>query len=311
MSESNRESLIYVPETTLGTTPTNSANWKRFPFTGEALFDKRAYQSDETIRDDRGQADSVQVSATAEGTINFNLRAVTIDDILEAILGGTWASNVLKVGVTKRSFSLEKHFADLISGNAYELGVGLRMTQLALDMTYGKIATGVLTMAGIGWTDQAATAVGTGSVAANNANPAFNTTVDITAVKVDGAASALYFKSLALTLNANTRAKTAIGSLFPVDNAYGSAGVELKTSMYFDNRSIENKVRSGAPLSFEFTIGDGSNSYDILIPRCFATSRDGLGATKMDDDIVPSVTLSGAYDSATGSAIQITRTLAS
>lgn len=307
MSETNRVSLRYVPETTYNTTPANSTSWKTVRFTGEGLIPNYGTKQSEEIRSDRMRSDVILTSATVSGPINFEFSPGTLDDFFQAVLGGTWTTNVLKVGTVKRSFSIEKVFNDLASGNKYDLYTGMRANELKLSFKYGDIATGSCTFNGAGATDSATSAVGTGTVAAATTTQPFDGTFDVSSVTVDGAPAGLYFKSLDLTLQANLRDKTAIGTPFPYDQGYGSAGVEVAASAYFDSRVLESKVRSGAPFALAFTVSDGTNSYQFSLPRAFSTQRNGLAASKLNDDVMQDLTISAAYDSVSGSSIVITR----
>jgi hypothetical protein len=309
MGDTNRVGLIYVPELTLGTTPVNSTGWKTMRFTSESLLPNYSTKQSEQIRSDRMRGDVVQTSASVGGGINFELSGTTLDDFMQAVLGGTWTSNVLKVGTTKRSFSFEKSFNDLATGNKFEQYKGMRIGELTLALAYDEIAKGTMTFAGTAIADSATSIVGSGTVAAASTTEPFNSTLDVIEVEIDGIASTLYFQSLNLSLNANLRAKTAIGGLFPYDQGYGSAGVELSASCYFDNRSLEDKVRSGAPFTMGFKISDGTYAYEVLIPRAYAASRSGNAATGLDADVLQELTISGAFDSASASSIVITRTV--
>lgn len=308
MSDTNRVGLKYVPEATIGITPVNSANWKTIRYTGESLLPNYGTKQSEQIRDDRERSDVVQTSATISGGINYELSGITLDDFLEAVLGGTWTADVLKTGVVKRSFSIEKSFGDLLAGNKFDVFKGMRIGELNLELAYDEIAKGSMTFAGTGVADSATSAVGAGSVAAATTTSPFNGTVDVIAVEIDGVASSLYFNKLSLALNANLRGKTAIGGKFPFDQGYGSAGVQLSATAYFDNRSIEDKVRSGAPFSMGFNISDGTYGYEILLPRAFSSQRGGLAATGLNADVFQELTISGAIDATAGSSIVITRT---
>ena len=47
------------------------------------------------------------------GDIKGELSYGTFDDLLEAVLCGTWTTDVLKAGTTRRSFTFERYFADI------------------------------------------------------------------------------------------------------------------------------------------------------------------------------------------------------
>lgn len=90
MADGSRHSLRYVPEVTPGVTPNNPA-FKTIRHTGTTLaLSKEALQSEE-LRDDRQIADFRHGARQTGGDMSIELSYGTFDDILEALLGGTWA----------------------------------------------------------------------------------------------------------------------------------------------------------------------------------------------------------------------------
>lgn len=307
MADSNRVSLIYVLESTYGVTPTNSTGWKTLRFRGENLKPTYTGKQSEEIRADRNRGNVSTVAASVGGTVDVELSATSYDDVFEAVLGGTWSSNVLKVGTVKRSFSVQKAFNDLATGNKFDVYSGMRFGQFDLSLPYGDLSSGQITMAGSGVVDNAAGLVGTGTVAAATTTRVLSATSDITSVQVNSVESALAFKSVSLKLGAQLREKDAIKYLYAFDQGYGSAMIELNAECYFDSRTLEDLVRSGAAFQMSFTISDGTNSYIFNLPRAYRTQRDGINAQKLDDDVMQSITIVGAYDPTTASSVVITR----
>lgn len=89
MANGSRHSMFYVPEATYGTTPANPA-WKPIRHTGTTLgLAKDSIQSEE-LRSDRMIADIRQGANQVGGDISIELSFLSFDDLLEAVLGGTW-----------------------------------------------------------------------------------------------------------------------------------------------------------------------------------------------------------------------------
>jgi hypothetical protein len=76
------------------------------------------------------------------GEIPFELSYASFDDLLEATMGGTWTNNVLKVGNTKRSFSMEQQYPDI---NLYEQNIGVTLTGFSLSVKPNAIIEGSFT----------------------------------------------------------------------------------------------------------------------------------------------------------------------
>lgn len=89
MANGSRHSMRYVAESTYGTTPATPA-LKPIRHTGTTLgLSKESLQSEE-IRDDRQIADFRHGAYQVGGDVNFELSFASFDDLLEAVLLGTW-----------------------------------------------------------------------------------------------------------------------------------------------------------------------------------------------------------------------------
>lgn len=89
MANGSRHSMRYVAESTYGQTPATPA-FKPIRHTGTTLgLSKESLQSEE-IRSDRQIADFRHGAYQVGGDINFELSFGSFDDLLEAVLLGTW-----------------------------------------------------------------------------------------------------------------------------------------------------------------------------------------------------------------------------
>lgn len=76
---------------------------------------------------------------SGSGELPFELSYGSFDDFLEACLGGTWATNVLKVGSVKRSFAFEQSWPDI---NLNEQNLGTTITGFSLSVKPNAIIEG-------------------------------------------------------------------------------------------------------------------------------------------------------------------------
>lgn len=91
MANGSRHSMRYVAEATYGTTPATPA-FKPIRHTSTTLgLSKESLQSEE-IRDDRQIADFRHGAYQVGGDMNIELSFASFDDLLEAVLLGTWTA---------------------------------------------------------------------------------------------------------------------------------------------------------------------------------------------------------------------------
>lgn len=91
MADSSRHNLYYVPEVTYGTTPATPA-LNKIRHTGCNLgLSKNTVVSDE-IRSDRQIADFRHGTKQTGGDVNTELSFTSFDDLIEALMCGTWST---------------------------------------------------------------------------------------------------------------------------------------------------------------------------------------------------------------------------
>ncbi len=303
MSESNRVSLKYIPEVSYGTTPVNSALWKFLRFVSETLSGTTNTTESAEIRSDRMISDLPKVGTTIEGGISCELSPDTYDDFFEAVLGGTWTTNVLKVGTTSRSFTLEKTFEDISERLAFK---GMRAGQLAFKFEYGALATLEINFAGNNYSAPATSLVGSGSVAAATTTPILNNSANISGIEINGIASTLCFKTLNLNINGNLRPMECIGSDAPSNQLQGSVNVTGDFSAYLDNLDLEDIKIANTSFSLEFTATVGGQGYTFFLPKLkFGGSSPAAGGR--DQDVMLEGAFSALYNTTENSSIVITR----
>ena len=104
--------LAYIAENTYGNHPDHPAFQQINPTSHPWVWKKDTFQS-ETIRSDRQLVDFRHGVRQSNGDIGFEFRAVSFDTLPQAALMGTWSTNTLKAGTTRRSFTFERYFADI------------------------------------------------------------------------------------------------------------------------------------------------------------------------------------------------------
>ena len=131
--------ISYVAETTFGVTPaTPTMKALRLKSGSKFELKRDTFQSKElnTSRQVMGMTYGNR-SGSAELPIEFSY--ASFDDLMEAVMGGAWNTNVLKCGNVKRSFTMEQQFPDI---NLNEQNTGVVMTGFSLAVKPNAVVEG-------------------------------------------------------------------------------------------------------------------------------------------------------------------------
>jgi hypothetical protein len=285
-------------------TPTGSGDWNELRFVSEAFEAAPRTVTSNEIRSDRMVADMPKVGLDVNGSFDFEFSSQDFDDFIEAAMCGTWTTNVVNIGTTDRSFSLEKNFEDLASTIiAYK---GLRVGEMALNFAYGELVTGSFTFQGNDTTAIQATQVSAYTTATTN--EIFDAAAGITSLKVDGASvDGCIFKSVAFTVNNNLRPIEAMGYDAACNISKGRAMVTGSFEIYFTSNAYYEKLIANTAVELEFTVSDGSKTYTFRWPSLKFSSGTPQ-ATGIDTDVMQSLEWTALYDTSAGTSMRITRT---
>jgi len=301
MTDTNRVSLYVLPETTWGTTPA-AGNFEELRYTGESLVFNVETASSSQIRSDRNVSDVVRTQASTSGDVQFELSYGSFDTLLEGLMMGSWATDVLKNGTTLKSFSIEKYFEGL---NKYHTFKGLRVSSMSLDLGAGDMVTGSFAFLGKGIATGTSSA-STGTPTAANSNSIFNAVDNVTVLKEGGSTYSDKVMSLSLNVENNLRANQSVGSLEATRIGFGQFNVSGSMSVYFQNQGVFDKFVNGTDSSIEFTLSDGTNSYNVLIPKVEYTAAN-VTAGGANSDVMAEVEFTAKYDATNDCTLKITR----
>lgn len=298
-ADGSRVQRSYVAETTYGVTP-GTPTMLAIRATGDTLgLNKDTFESEEQ-RSDRMIEDLRHGLLKPEGDISFEATFGDIDTFLEAALGGTWATNVLKAGTAKRYFSIEKGFTDI---SQYLVFSGMFINTFTLNFQMNQIVKGSFGFVGKGISG-GATSLGTPTAASTN-KPFDSFTGSIQ----EGGSAIAYVTALNLSLNNQGVRNTAlmddeaVGFSLDASRLTGSVSVYLKDLVHF------NKWLSETESSLQVTMTDpGGNSYTILIPRIKYTG--GSLPAQRSGPVMLDLPWTALRDGTEGSNIKITRTAA-
>lgn len=139
MSNSAQHLLSIIPEVTYGVTPAVTPAFLIKPILGTTLGLSKGKIESKTIDPGRQVTDVRHGNRQLGGDINAELAYGVFDDLLEAVMCGTWAAisppQPLVPGVTRRSFSVLRQFTDLGGGvSPFHLFKGVEFNSLKIDL---------------------------------------------------------------------------------------------------------------------------------------------------------------------------------
>jgi len=294
----SRHNLSYVVEATFGTTP-SSPGFTPIRHTGTTLgLSKDAVESEE-LREDRQVAHFRHGNKSVTGDINFELSYGGLDALLEATLCGAWATNVLKAGTTRRSYTVERHHQDI---GKYLRSTGCQFNTMSLSVAPNSMVTGSFGIIGSGFTTSGS-ALGSSSYSAESTTAPFDSFSG--SIKEGGSAIAI-ITALELNIDNGMEALYVVGSADTLLPSIGKSSVTGSVTAYFENTTLLDKFVAETTSSIEFTLTDAvGNDYIVLLPKVKYNSGNpevsGPGAITVTLDFV------ALYNSSDASQIKITR----
>ena len=161
-SQGSRSSLSFVTEVTFGTTPAGS--FTNLPFTTHSLNLTKDRVAGNDIQSDRMPRVDRHGNRQVAGDIVVDLRDGVYDAFLESAMLNSWSTNVLKVGVTPKFFSIEDYAADIDQARLF---TGVTVSTMGVSLAPNQMVTTTFGMVGKDMTISATQK--TQTAAANNA----------------------------------------------------------------------------------------------------------------------------------------------
>ncbi len=304
MSEANRTLIRTILESTYGTTPTVGA-FQRMRFTSHNLAANPQSQVSDEIRSDRMVSDVIKVGENVGGDVGIELSMNTYDEWLEALLCGTWTTNVLKNGTTQRGFSVEVEHEDWAHYLQFK---GMRFGAGSLNFTYGQTVTGSFSLVGKEALESATSLVtGTMTETAATTSDVVNGASDVSNILIDAGAPGSVVRSIQLNIDNTMRPIEGLGTLGPQNQAYGRSRVTGTLEMYFDDIAMYAKLLANTVARLQWTVGDGTNTLAFDI-RELKFSSGVPAVTGVDTDVMIPLEFEAIYNATDDASITITRT---
>jgi hypothetical protein len=295
-----QHSIHYVPEVTYGATPTTPA-FKPFPHTGTNLAMTKDGLESEKLRGDRQVEDFRHGNQSIGGDINAELEYGSLDDIIQAVLCGTWTGDVLKAGVTRLSFTIERKFADLAVPEFHRY-TGCEFNTFALSVSPNAIVSATFGVIGKGLTLATTAVAGSTYAAPADVQPFDSFTGSIQ----EGGSPIAVVTSIEFSLENGLEPLFAVGSKTTNRPSIGKSRLTGTMTTYFESKTLYEKFINETSSSILLELVDlAGNTYDFEFPNVKYNSGQpdvsGEGAVTVSMDFV------ALYDGTDLSQIVITR----
>lgn len=309
MADGSRHALRLVPEVTYGVTPA-TPTFEAIRHTGTTVaLAKESLQSGE-LRDDRMIASYRHGARQVGGDITVEVSFGSFDTILEALLGGTWDTDTptagtdqLKAGVLRRSFTLERYFADILAANKpWHRFTGCEFNTMELQVNANALITGTFGVVG---KDQVLAALAIAG-ATYPAAPATEPLDSFTGALKEGGVDIAVVTELTLSLDNGLDPKYVVGSKTTNRPSISRSNVTGTMTAYFEDSTLLEKFINETESSLEFTLPDGAgNSYRFVIPKLKYTG--GQPDVTSEGPITLAMPFQAILDSVSGTNIIIER----
>ena len=298
-AQGSRSSLSYIVESTFGTTP--AGNFTNLPFSTHSLNLTKDRVAGNDIQADRMPRVDRHGNRQVSGDIAVDLRDADYDDFLESAMLNTWATNVLKVGVAPKFFSIEDYAADIDQARLF---TGMAVSSMGISLAPNQMVTTTFGMVG---KDMTIGAVQKTQDAASGAAPFDAYSGDIAIGNVGSSTASGIVTGLDFTLTNSFAPTFVIGDDSAPSLEYGRAEIEGTLTAYFEDAALITRFLDEVESELEVSVDDptGANAYTFLFPRIKINSAD-VGVDGPTSRII-NMSFVALYDATEGTNLSITR----
>lgn len=245
-------------------------------FTSESLGITANSTQSEEIRPNRNVSDLIRTETSVGGDVNLEFSYATYNDFMQGLLQSATpldgAGTVIKNGVAKRYFTIEKNTPNAAGVNFYTQFTDMQVAGFTLNIAQGAIVNGNFSFLGSETPAESAISLDSTGYTAANTFPVYNSLANVSAVIIDGAAAGSV-ESVNFTVTNNLREQRAIGYIAPAGVAAGQFVVTGSVSIYFASNALFNKFLADQSFTLSVTLDDetgttNGNQVTITLPKC-------------------------------------------
>lgn len=288
-----------APESTFNVLPTGPSGptMSDIPFVDFSLSPEITKVVDSQIFGDTMHRYVVPTTEKVAGTISGEVSHTNFDWLLTCMFYNDWSTNVLKVGNTQTSYSIEAAAPEI---DQYLLYKGCVVDKLALTFTPAGLVTYKADM--VGGSFSVGTMTNAGTVTPVTAAAPLAT---VTATIKEGGSTVGYITGATINFDRKTVVNYALGSPTPVRLTTSFINVTGSLDVFFEDEVLLAKFTANTSTTIDWTLTDGTNTYEIKLPNMFyETSNYTINGT---GPILVKMNFTGVYDVGTSTVATITR----
>lgn len=303
--DTSKSRIAYIAESAFGTTPA-TPTFKELRRTGGGLETRKGTNISGQVSLVRDIRQVLQLSQDVVGDIQFEFNNATFDDFLEAVLGGTWSTNVLNTGNTARFFTFEETVLVGATSN-YMRFLGCSLNTMALNIGSREMMTGSIGIMGKQQSVNATSILSGATYTGANAESVF-TADKVASLSILGGTPIV--RSLSMNFNNNLRVRPAVGTLYSDEFGMGAVEVTGRIEAYFASGTLPDAILNHGTGALSFTVGvDANKKYTFSLP----VIQIGNGTTVLggqNDDVMVNIDFQAVYDVSSSSTLSVTRLVA-
>jgi hypothetical protein len=293
----SRKQVAYIAEVTFNVTPTTPQT-QVIEFVDFKAATNAPLLTDPSLRSDRQISFARRGNDSIQGDIEVVMCAANFDEFVEAAFQGTWSTNVLKIGQTQRSFSIEEGFTDLAQFHAF---TGCVFDTMTMDVTVDKLVTTKFAFIGASETAFSGTSLDVTPTAITS-KPKF---YHVGGTFKEGGSTVAYLSAISWTLKNNATASNALGVSGVRAITSGKVEVTGKVTALFEDVVMYNKFKNNTDTILEYTLTDATNTHTYFFPKVKYVM--GMIQGNGDGPLTVEVEFTAVYDTSTATTLRLTR----
>ena len=296
-AQNSRRQYAFVPEVTFGTTPATPQTQLIEVVSFDADLQAEQLNS-ATIRPDRQVAFSRRGNQSVSGNMVVELVPDNFDWAVEAVLGGTWATNAVKVGNTERYFSIEEGFTDLPQFRVFN---GVALNSMSMEVTPTALVTASFGLIGRGTSAFSGTSIDSTPTAITKKDVFYHEGGTIT----EGGSTIAYVTAISFEVTNNMTGNYALGNTSYRSISQGRVEVTGTVTAMFESETLYNKFKNSTTSSLAFTLAAGAEEMTFTFPDVRYTT----GTVTRGDagPVLVELGFTAIYDTTTASSIVVTK----
>jgi len=288
-----------IAESTYGTTPSITPGDTQFvPFISNNLNLTKAVFEDPSIQANRQSKFSRHGNREVGGDISFAYSHEAFDIFFESLCSSTFSSEILKIGQTQSSMTVQVAHQDITQNRIF---TGLVANTFNLEVNLDGVVQSTFGLMGKDMT------VATSDIdSAPTAAPDKQPFVHFDGTFKEGGSAIAILTGISLSVDNQNNANYVLGSDSIDSLSSAMIKVEGTVTAYFQDAVLLNKFINETASTIEFTLDDGEgNTHTFLLPN---VKYNGADIQVSDGNTVP-VTLPfvALYDGTEATSLKITR----